>query len=91
MPLRTSLDDIFVYSKNAEEHLEHVKKVVLLLRKHKLYAKMAKCVFMQPELNFSEHIVGGQGLQVGPQEGCHCARLACACWGSSVRVISGVD
>ena len=35
------LDDIVIFSKNAEEHVEHVRIVLEVLRKHKLYAKLA--------------------------------------------------
>ena len=62
------LDDIVIFSKNAEEHVEHVRIVLEVLRKHKLYAKLAKCSFMQSELKFLGHIVGAQSLQVDPKK-----------------------
>ncbi len=62
------LDDIVIYSKNAEEHVEHIRIVLEVLRKHKLYAKLPKCSFMQSELKFMGHIVGAQGLQVDPKK-----------------------
>ena len=61
------LDDIVIHSKNAEEHVEHCRIVLEVLRKHKLYAKLPKCSFMQSELKFLGHIVGAQGLQVVPK------------------------
>ena len=39
-----------------------------LLREHKLYANLAKCKFVQPELQFLGHIVGAQGLHVNPSK-----------------------
>ena len=42
-------DDILVYSKSIEEHEEHVRKVLQLLREHKLYAKKSKCKFFSPQ------------------------------------------
>ena len=36
---------IFVYSKNEEEHQEHLKIVLLTLREYQLYAKIRKCEF----------------------------------------------
>ncbi len=62
------LDDIVIFSKVADEHVKHVRIVLKLLRKHKLYAKLAKCTFMQSELEFLGHIVGAQGLQVEPKK-----------------------
>ena len=39
------LDDILIYSKNEEEHEEHLRLKLQLLREHKLYAKLGKCNF----------------------------------------------
>ena len=39
------LDDILVYPKNEEEHEEHLRMLLQVLREHKLYAKLSKCVF----------------------------------------------
>ena len=37
------IDDILVYSKNKEEHMQHVRLVLEKLREHQLYAKFSKC------------------------------------------------
>jgi hypothetical protein len=47
------LDDILVFSKSEEEHYQHLKQVLQLLRNYKLYAKASKCQFMQKELHIS--------------------------------------
>ena len=39
------IDDILVYSKNEEEHKEHLLLVLEKLREHQLYAKFSKCEF----------------------------------------------
>src|SRR3954462_4339730 len=39
------LDDILIYSKNEEEHAEHLRLILGKLREHKLYAKYSKCEF----------------------------------------------
>ena len=39
------IDDILIYSKNEEEHVEHLRIVLQRLREHKLYAKFSKCDF----------------------------------------------
>ena len=62
------LDDILIFSRNAEEHVEHVRQVLQLLRKHKLYAKLSKCSFAQPEVHFLGHVVSAQGSRVDPKK-----------------------
>jgi hypothetical protein len=37
------IDDILIYSKNKEEHIEHLRIVLTHLREHQLYAKFSKC------------------------------------------------
>nr|GEV00196.1 putative reverse transcriptase domain-containing protein [Tanacetum cinerariifolium] len=39
------IDDILIYSKNKKEHKEHLKAILKLLKKEKLYAKFSKCEF----------------------------------------------
>ena len=39
------IDDILIYSENAEDHAEHLRVVLSRLREHKLYAKFSKCEF----------------------------------------------
>lgn len=39
------IDDILVYPKYEEEHVEHLAAVSRLLREHQLYAKLSKCSF----------------------------------------------
>ena len=62
------LDDIVVHSKDQAEHYKHLQIVLQLLHEHELYANLAKCKFVQPELHFLGHIVGAQGLRVDPQK-----------------------
>jgi hypothetical protein len=37
------LDDILIYSRTIEEHLDHLKKIFDILLANKLYAKLSKC------------------------------------------------
>jgi len=60
------LDDILVMSRSAEEHAAHLRIVLELLLKHKLQAKLSKCEFNRPELNFLGHVVGRSGVAVDP-------------------------
>nr|GEW17712.1 putative reverse transcriptase domain-containing protein [Tanacetum cinerariifolium] len=47
------IDDILIYSRNEQEHREHLKLILELLKKEKLYAKFSKCEFWIPEYSFS--------------------------------------
>ncbi|MCG8669978.1 MAG: reverse transcriptase family protein, partial [Pseudomonadales bacterium] len=60
------LDDILVYSHSLEEHKMHVKKVLEVLREHKLYTKINKCLFFQQEVEYLGHIVGSDGVKPDP-------------------------
>nr|GEV99960.1 hypothetical protein [Tanacetum cinerariifolium] len=43
------INDILIYSKNEKEHKEHLKAILELLMKEKLYAKFSKCKFWIPK------------------------------------------
>lgn len=46
------IDDVLVYSKNEEEHTEHLKIVLENLRKEKLYGKVSKHEFRLKSVSF---------------------------------------
>ena len=58
------IDDILVYSKDAQEHEQHLKIVLQTLREKKLYAKLSKCDFWLKEVSFLGHIVSMEGIRV---------------------------
>lgn len=60
------LDDILVYSRSEKEHEQHLRQVLEILRKEKLYAKKSKCEFFQQEVNFLGHVLSADGLAVEP-------------------------
>ena len=60
------IDDILVYSKNEEEHKEHLRLVLEKLREHQLYAKFSKCEFWLKEVAFLGHVISGEGIAVDP-------------------------
>ena len=60
------IDDILVFSKTEEEHVEHLRLVLQKLREHKLYAKRSKCEFWLKEVSFLGHVVSNCGIAVDP-------------------------
>nr|GFA80219.1 putative reverse transcriptase domain-containing protein [Tanacetum cinerariifolium] len=60
------IDDILIYSRNKEEHENHLRINLELLRKEKLYAKFFKCVFWIRTVQFLGHLIDSQGLRVDP-------------------------
>nr|GEU54551.1 reverse transcriptase domain-containing protein [Tanacetum cinerariifolium] len=60
------IDDILIYSHNKEEHANHLRIILELLRKEKLYAKFSKCDFWIQTVQFLGHLIDSQGLHVDP-------------------------
>jgi hypothetical protein len=56
-------DDILIYSKSWEDHVQHVDKV-LQLPEQQLYAKPSKCFFGVKEVEYLGHIVSHEGVKV---------------------------
>nr|GEX37844.1 putative reverse transcriptase domain-containing protein [Tanacetum cinerariifolium] len=60
------IDDILIYSKNKEEHEEHLRIILELLQKEKLYAKFSKCEFWLDSMKFLGYVINSQGVHVDP-------------------------
>ncbi|GJT09134.1 putative reverse transcriptase domain-containing protein [Tanacetum coccineum] len=58
------IDDILIYSKTQEGHVEHLRLVLELLKKGKLYAKFSKCECWLREVQFLGHVINGNGIHV---------------------------
>ena len=62
------LDDILIYSKTKEEHVQHVRKVLERLRSAGLFAKLSKCEFFVTETKFLGLIVGRDRFKIDPEK-----------------------
>ena len=51
------IDDIVIYLQTFEENVEHIRAVLQRLCEEKLYAKLKKCTFAQPETEFCWFLV----------------------------------
>ncbi|GJY06069.1 putative reverse transcriptase domain-containing protein [Tanacetum coccineum] len=60
------IDDILIYSRDEKEHEEHLKAILELLKKEKLYAKFSKCEFWISKVQFLGHVIDSRGIHVDP-------------------------
>jgi hypothetical protein len=60
------IDDILIYSKTEEDHIDHLRSVLQRLRDHRLYAKFSKCEFWLDSVKFLRHTISSEGISVDP-------------------------
>ncbi|GJV63778.1 putative reverse transcriptase domain-containing protein [Tanacetum coccineum] len=60
------IEDILIYPKSKEEHEEHLKLILELLKKEELYAKFSKCDFWFFKVQFLGHVIDSEGVYVDP-------------------------
>jgi hypothetical protein len=60
------IDDILIYSKTKEDHVDHLRVVLQRLRDHHLYAKFSKCEFWIDSVKFLGHTICSEGISVDP-------------------------
>ncbi|GJS25668.1 putative reverse transcriptase domain-containing protein [Tanacetum coccineum] len=58
------IDDILVYSEDEEEHGKHLKIILELLKKERLYAKFLKCDFWLDSVQFLGYVIDRSGVHV---------------------------
>ncbi|GJV29108.1 putative reverse transcriptase domain-containing protein [Tanacetum coccineum] len=62
------IDDILVYSKDKKEHGKHLKIILELLKKERLYAMFLKCDFWLDSVQFLSHVIDSSGVHVDPSK-----------------------
>ncbi|GKD08053.1 putative reverse transcriptase domain-containing protein, partial [Tanacetum coccineum] len=60
------IDDILIYSCNKEEHEDHLRIILELLKKEKLYAKFSKYDLWISIVQFLGHVIDSQGIHIDP-------------------------
>jgi hypothetical protein len=58
------LDDILIYSRNEEKHIQHLEKIIERLRQSELYANPKKCSFFQAEIKFLGYLINAEGVRM---------------------------
>jgi hypothetical protein len=57
-------DDILIYSKSLDEHIEHLRAVFGALHEARLFANLKKCIFCTDRVAFLSYVVTPQGIEV---------------------------
>jgi hypothetical protein len=60
------LDDILIFSRTWEEHMQHIQQVLSTLRQHKLYSNLEKCSFGMNRFQYLGYIAAEHGVHVDP-------------------------
>ena len=61
-------DDILIYSKNIDKHLDHIRQVLVVLRQNELFVKLKKCNFLTIRLVFLGFIISSEGVHVDEEK-----------------------
>ena len=62
------LDDIIIFSKNEEKHLEHLRIIFKRLKEAGLKLKRSKCDFMKTQIQYLGHLISSGGIQPLPEK-----------------------
>jgi hypothetical protein len=61
-------DDILIYSKSLDEHIEHLRAIFGALREARLFANLEKCTFYTDRVAFLGYVVTPQGIEVDQEK-----------------------
>ncbi|KAK1595932.1 hypothetical protein QYE76_007782 [Lolium multiflorum] len=62
--IQRQIQDLLAKGKNLEDHVQHVREVLCILRHEKLFANLPKCHFAQNKLVFLGFVVSANGIEV---------------------------
>ena len=82
------LDDILIYNRTLDDHVEHVKSPLQILRKNQLCAKPLNCSFFKESVDYLRHIVSCKGVELDPFKAK--AIVVCVettCLGTTLRIL----
>ena len=60
------LDDFLIFSETEDDHVKHVRRVLEILRRNKLYCKFSKCEFGRKEVAFVGQVVSNGVRKIDP-------------------------
>lgn len=62
------LDDVIIFSRTYEEHLEHLEEVFTQLVRAGLKLKPSKCHLLKPKVQYLGHVVSAEGVKPDPEK-----------------------
>ncbi|KAH0784240.1 hypothetical protein KY290_003838 [Solanum tuberosum] len=62
------INDILIYSRSENEHVDHLRIVLQVLKDQQLFAKFSKCEFWLRSIAFLGHIMSRKGIEVDPKK-----------------------
>ena len=62
------LDDIIIFSKNEEEHLQHLEIIFKRLHEAGFKMKRSECSFMKMHIEYLGHLISEQGIELMPDK-----------------------
>ena len=70
------IDNILIYSRTEEEHQQHLRIVLRILRDQQIYVKFKKCEFFKKEIQYLGHVISEKGIAIDLQKIKIISRLA---------------
>ena len=61
-------DGILVYNNSLDEHVEHLRFVLVVLKNENLYANFQKCTFCMEKVVFPDFVISGKGIEVDEEK-----------------------
>lgn len=61
---KVSMDDIIVHSHTLQDHMEHLRTVMICMHEHRFYVKLWKCKFLQERMTFLGHEINAEGMHI---------------------------
>ena len=64
----TYLNDILIFSENSDKHVEHVRKVLKIYKRHSLSLKLNKCAFEVTKTEILEYIITSERIKINSKK-----------------------
>jgi hypothetical protein len=62
------MNDILIYSRTLDDHVQHIRLVLQTLLQHKLFLKFKKCAFAQQNIEYLGHVISNDGVSTDPSK-----------------------